>query len=158
MECQFCKNTFNTNSALKQHQKTAKYCLKIRGINNNEYKCTSCDKTFSNNYNLSVHLVSCNKSKISLELKSKLDNTEAKLQKCEYMNEQKDIQINNLQDQIKYLQDKLINVTLKAVENKNNDIQWVEEIMNIGDEENTCYKKLKEENKDIKEQIKYLIK
>jgi hypothetical protein len=29
--------------------------------------------------------------------------------------------------------------------------------MNIGDEENTCYKKLKEENKDIKAQIKYLI-
>jgi hypothetical protein len=31
MECQFCKKTFSSKSALNAHQKTDKYCLKIQG-------------------------------------------------------------------------------------------------------------------------------
>ena len=32
MNCIYCKKTFNNKYILKNHQKTAKYCLKIQGI------------------------------------------------------------------------------------------------------------------------------
>ena len=49
MECEFCKNVFSTKTNLNNHQKRAKYCLKLRGLNNSEtnHKCDSCGKCFS---------------------------------------------------------------------------------------------------------------
>lgn len=114
MECEFCKHTFKNNSSLKQHQKTAKYCLKIRGVSNKTYKCPSCTKTFSNNYNLSVHLVSCKQSKISIDLKNELEKKDKMLEQSEYMLEQKDLTIKELKKQIRELQDKLENVAIKV--------------------------------------------
>ena len=36
MECEFCKNIFISKTNLNQHQKRAKYCLKLRGENKEE--------------------------------------------------------------------------------------------------------------------------
>ena len=30
LECEYCKKTYSTKSNLNNHQKTAKYCLKIQ--------------------------------------------------------------------------------------------------------------------------------
>ena len=115
MECKYCKNEFHTKSSLNHHQNTAKYCLKMQGVKNSSFICSSCEKTFSNNYNLSVHIVSCGKSKISLELKEKLYKTETQLEQIIKIVEQKDIIINDQKKIIKDLQDKLEKITIKAV-------------------------------------------
>ena len=48
MECQFCKNIFSTKTNLNSHQKTAKYCLKIQGIEvEKKYECKWCNKLFT---------------------------------------------------------------------------------------------------------------
>ena len=56
MECQFCKSVFSTKTSLNNHQKTAKYCLKLRDIKpETSYKCDGCGKTFSRSYHLQRH-------------------------------------------------------------------------------------------------------
>lgn len=115
MECTYCKNTFKSKSSLKHHQKTARYCLKVRGIKTTQFICSSCDKTFSSNYNLSVHIVSCSQSKVSIQLKEKLDKTEQHLEQIMFILEQKDDVIKDLKKHIKELEDRLENVAIKAV-------------------------------------------
>ena len=46
MECQFCKKIFSNKSNLRNHQATAKYCLKLQGRKNeeNKFKCNDCKK------------------------------------------------------------------------------------------------------------------
>jgi len=67
MECQYCKRTFSNKSNLNNHQKNAKYCLKIQGkisikmvIN---LKCSICNKEFNQKGNLDRHYKKCKKSK-----------------------------------------------------------------------------------------------
>ena len=116
MECNFCKNTFNSKSSLKNHQKTARYCLKIQGVKSKKYICLICEKTFSNNYNLSVHTVSCNQSKTAIKLKKNLDNIESRLEQTINLLEQKEHTIQDQKKTIKDLQDKLENIAIKAVQ------------------------------------------
>ena len=122
MKCPDCKNSFNSKGSLKHHQKTAKYCLSIRGLQNKNYICLECTKQFSSNHNLTVHMVSCGRSKIALKLKSKLEKTENMLeQQVQTIQEQKNTiqeQKNTIQEQkktIRELQDKLENIAIRAV-------------------------------------------
>ncbi len=116
MQCSFCTNTFNSKSSLKHHQKTARYCLKLQGVKSKCYVCSTCEKTFSNNYNLSVHIVSCNQTKVAVKLKKNLDTIESKLENALTLVEQKECIIKEQKQQIKELQDKLENVAIKAVQ------------------------------------------
>lgn len=70
MECQFCHNVFSTKPNLIHHQRTAKYCLKLRNdIKPVEFKCHICNKVYTSNYRLASHLTKCMKnSKELLEL------------------------------------------------------------------------------------------
>jgi hypothetical protein len=115
MNCKYCKNTFRNKSSLQHHQKTAKYCLDLRGIKNNNYTCTSCKKIFSNNYNLSVHTVSCKKYKCVLELKNKFEKVEIRLEQSLIFIEEQKQMIGEQKQMICDLQDKLENIALKAV-------------------------------------------
>ena len=72
--CNFCKNTFNSISALNNHQKKAKYCLNIQiTVNNsdtdNKFKCNTCSKILSSKQSLENHKNICNLNK----KQSKLD-------------------------------------------------------------------------------------
>ena len=67
MDCQYCERSFSTKGSLTNHQRTAKYCLKIQGkisikkiIN---LKCSGCDKEFKQKGNLDRHYKRCSKSK-----------------------------------------------------------------------------------------------
>lgn len=99
--CQYCENTFLNKHTLSQHQKTAKYCLKLQGKANNVFKCVYCSKKFSTKQNMDVHSYKCqSKNKFSYERKL----------------EEKDIQIEELKEQIENLQNKLENIAIKAVQ------------------------------------------
>jgi hypothetical protein len=122
MECILCKNTFNSKSSLKHHQKTARYCLKIQGVKSKEYICMTCDKTFSNKYNLSVHYQTCSNYKayhISNQYKEEISHLHEKIaQKEKTIQDQKNVYENQktiYEKNIKELQDKLENVAIKAI-------------------------------------------
>jgi hypothetical protein len=73
--CNFCETKFNTQYALKYHQETAKYCLKIQQKNVSEsehynHKCDGCNKSFLSKKHLDKHIETCTK-KSEQELKEK---------------------------------------------------------------------------------------
>jgi hypothetical protein len=105
MECKFCKNKFSNKSNLRNHQATAKYCLKLQGKNEeNKFKCNDCKKVLSSMQRLKIHQISCRKHQISIAVICK-DRIILNLRKR--LKEQKNI--------VKDLQNQLTNVALKAV-------------------------------------------
>lgn len=84
--CEHCNKEFKNTYVLKNHMKTAKYCLEIQGlILNNNYKCNFCNKNYTQKKDLDRHLSNCIK-KIILE-KDKIIT-------------EKDARIKELQDQL----------------------------------------------------------
>ena len=60
MECKYCNQVLKTPSSLKQHQKTAKYCLlKQNKEPAKEYYCSACNTGFTLKYSLQKHLQIC---------------------------------------------------------------------------------------------------
>jgi hypothetical protein len=112
MKCEFCKNEFSTKPNLIHHQKTARYCLKLRNDNQDKksYLCKFCKKEYTSNFRLSAHLVKCVEDSHELiELREEL-----KIVKNDNKNLIKHIE--DHQKTIKELQDKLENVAIKAVQ------------------------------------------
>ena len=124
MECQYCKNVFSNKTSLNNHQRTAKYCLKLRGSTLSEkYICNGCSKSFNRKYEYNRHLSIC-------KADDKIEKYNLQIKDIEKINDQitnqlenKQIHINHLekiiQDQkqtIQQLQDKLENIAIKAVQ------------------------------------------
>jgi hypothetical protein len=57
-ECEFCHSKFRNRYSLREHQKNAKYCLKIRG-KENDYKCEVCDVELLGKRNYLNHISTC---------------------------------------------------------------------------------------------------
>jgi len=86
MECEFCKNIFSTKTNLNSHQKTAKYCLKIQGIEvQKKYECKWCNKSFAIFSNFERHKKVCKDPK--------------KIEEYEYQNKIKDQEIMNVKEE-----------------------------------------------------------
>ena len=86
MECQFCKNIFSTKTNLNSHQKTAKYCLKIQGIEvEKKYECKWCNKLFTIFSNFERHKKVCKDPK--------------KIEEYEYQTKIKDQEIMNVKEE-----------------------------------------------------------
>lgn len=81
MECQYCKQIFRTHSSLNNHQKTAKYCLKLRGYINPKGKFTClCEADFTSKYSLENHKLKCTQySTEVVELRQQVIELQAKL-------------------------------------------------------------------------------
>lgn len=62
--CEFCHNTFSSSSNLALHQKSAKYCLKLRGssLPKIKYECKYCKEIFNRQSSLFRHDEVCPKS------------------------------------------------------------------------------------------------
>jgi len=126
MNCSFCNNTFSGKSALKKHQKTAKYCLKIQGVKGKIYKCEFCSKKYTQKIDLQRHELICAEKKV----KQVNNSTNKKLS-------EKDRLIAKLESQIRELQDKLVSIAEKAVSKpmiQDNRIQQINNFAPITDE------------------------
>jgi len=89
-ECKHCKKVFSNKYIMKNHQKTAKYCLKIQGtkesnLNKFKFKCGGCHKSFTRKNHYTSHISSCKE----IALKNK-DDEIRKLKK------NKDVEIRKL--------------------------------------------------------------
>lgn len=115
MECEHCHNKFRNNSILKQHQKTAKYCLSIQNKNGTTvlslYNCKFCEKSLSQKIDLDRHYLSCKKKSeynIRNEYETQINNLLTKLT-------EKDEIITELKLQVERLTDKIENIAINAV-------------------------------------------
>ncbi len=60
IECEFCKHTFTSKSNYNIHLKSAKFCLKLRGIESNKsFICSCCNKTYLTADILQKHYAIC---------------------------------------------------------------------------------------------------
>ena len=79
MDCLFCGKVLSTKSALKVHQQTAKYCLKIQGIERKgKFECDMCGKDFGVKFHLQNHEKICEKNIPNIK---KINDSLVKLEK-----------------------------------------------------------------------------
>ena len=94
--CDFCKKSFKTQTILKKHIKSAKYCLSLQknvDDESEEYNCEGCSKMFTNRRNMILHKENC--------IDDKIKNIQN-----EYENEIKNIR-KEYNNKIKILEEKL---------------------------------------------------
>ena len=160
MICEFCNKELCSNSALNYHKKTAKYCLKLQGVeikNNEVFTCEFCNKDFSLKHHLSTHKLVCkNKEKYELinkikeelkeqfekekeELKEQFEKEKEELKKC-FEKEKEELQ-EFFKKEIRY-KENIIN-DLKVKEKIIRELQYKEDIIS----------ELKEEKSELKGQL-----
>ena len=85
MNCQYCNKIYSSKSSLNNHQKTAKFCIKLQNTNTNTiFDCSYCKKNFTSKYNLSLHLNICkNQTKYNIKKEEEYEDQLEK-QKEEY--------------------------------------------------------------------------
>ena len=126
MECSYCKKEFSSKSILMNHQKTAKYCLKIQELSGLNikflFKCEFCSKNLSQKIDLERHQIKCLEKKES-DITNKYKDI---------INRQKQT-IKDQKQTIKELQNKLENIAIKAVQKstttiKNTHINYIQKM------------------------------
>ena len=143
MNCQYCNNEFNSNSNLNNHQKTAKYCIKLQNKNkseeqnelNNLFLCC-CGKKYTSKKNLELHSIKCIPRLLDIEKEriKQLEN-EIREQRERYENEIRE-QRERYENQVRELQNKLENVAIKAIHRSFEDQAVIEmEIEEDNDDE-----------------------
>ena len=87
MKCEFCQKEFKSTSSLNNHQRTAKYCLKIRNVKPSEsFKCPDCELVSTQRSSHEKHLLTCKaalyrirKEKLKLETVTEISNKDRQL-------------------------------------------------------------------------------
>ena len=113
MQCEYCEKVLKTQSSLKFHQKTAKYCLDKQNIvPQQDHKCSSCGTGFTLKSSLNSHLIICKVKKdldasLVKEESIKADYEKQKTLESSLLREEKQKQIiyelkNNLEKVISY--------------------------------------------------------
>jgi hypothetical protein len=104
--CEYCDNEFVSKTNMTNHQRRAKYCLKLQGTSNcgHDFKCEGCDKVFNHKNGYQYHIKICksidiskNYNEIILEYKNKLnilvsENIMLKQQLIDSKKDNKDLQ------------------------------------------------------------------
>lgn len=124
MECNYCKKILKTSYSLKTHQKTAKYCLKLRGEKQKcAYSCKACQKTFIKKDHLQRHMAGCDLNNPYIkELEDKVKTLEGQVNileqaKLEWLEEKRELNnkyedlAQTLAKQPRFTQNNKINVT-----------------------------------------------
>ena len=116
--CQFCNTGFTSHYTLINHQKTAKYCIKLQhdqNVSNNSkpniINCEYCNKEYTLRGNLNIHYVSC-LSKREHDIKKELtEKFEKQLDELTKQNEE--IKLNNKEEVFK------LNLIIEQLEKEN---------------------------------------
>ena len=139
--CEYCKKEYTSKGNLIKHQRTAKYCLEIQEkklgkdsdkIETRTFNCDFCTKKFSQKSHLFRHTPLCiNKYKFEIqelktmicekdkeidELKLKSDEFRDEIKNIAYETEIRILRESNINDE---LQNKLHDIAIKAIEQKN---------------------------------------
>ena len=133
--CNYCKKEYSSKGILETHQKTAKFCLRIRNKEEEVLflKCEYCKDIFSRKHHLDRHYESC---------KIRLDSIQEEKEKIKEENEhKKDLLIAKLQDELRIL----MTETYPERENK-----WKEELNNYKIENRVKDEKLKMKDEQLK--------
>lgn len=140
-ECEFCKNKFVNKCGLLYHQRTAKYCLKLQGINSTKYICQYCQKNLADKRLLDTHEEKCGlpqKIQVQHEEISKQEKTNLLLQKeLSIANNTITllrVQISEQCKQISELQSRLENVAVQGVKKSTTTTNNIVNIENLTDE------------------------
>ena len=91
LECRFCNTTFKNKCARLYHQRNAKYCLKLQGIESTNYVCSYCNKSLCEKRMLEIHEEKCRDSENILNKnleKQYKGNIEELEKKCKSTEEQ----------------------------------------------------------------------
>jgi hypothetical protein len=112
-ECKFCKKNYSTKGSLTNHQKTAKYCIKIQqslfevsDIESKSFDCKYCKKSLSSNFNLGKHINLCPAYYQAVVINK--DN------EILILKENKDNEIKELQDKIASLEQQVLKIELET--------------------------------------------
>jgi hypothetical protein len=99
MECKFCKNIFSNKQNLNSHQKRAKYCLKIQGVQSiDKHDCDNCEKSFEIIANYRRHVKICKKSLLVITYKEKMKHMSEEIIGLKKENEMLKTQLENTQE------------------------------------------------------------
>ena len=105
MECKFCHNIFSNKQNLNAHQKRAKYCLKIQGVQiPKKHVCNGCKKSFEITANFRRHQKICKNPNQIEEYKKQIKDLKEELIKLKE-------QVNILKADKKDLQDRYDNLS-----------------------------------------------
>ena len=133
MECEYCKQILKTASSLKQHQKTAKYCLSKQNKKlSNDHICVACGKEFTRKSSLDDHVQICKENTPEKEIRRQYERREKELiLSYEKKLSEKDIVIKEFQDeqrkQINDLTDRIQSMAEKAIERTWETVVEIEE-------------------------------
>jgi hypothetical protein len=122
MECKYCNQILKTASSLKQHQKTAKYCLSKQDKKlSNDHICVACGKKFTRKSSLDDHIQICKENTLEKEIIRQYERREKEIiGQYEKKLAEKDIVIKQFQDdqrkQINDLNDRIQSIAEKAIE------------------------------------------
>ena len=123
-ECKYCNKIFSNKHILKQHQKTAKYCLEKQG-NMSSFNCEYCNKILSTNDRLHTHYIICKekqKVEISKDIKSVNENLKQTVILLEEKLKDKDEYISKLEIRLQKFESVVINNSKKSNTINNNTI------------------------------------
>jgi Zn-finger nucleic acid-binding protein len=129
MECEYCHHTLSSKSALNYHQKTAKYCLALRGTERNaeNYVCPTCDKSFTLRSSLQTHIRTCKIIK-QKDLELRLTELESiiadKDKKIREMNEKYNRDMEHIQTELTEYKTRCIKAET-TIENMNSETQFL---------------------------------
>ena len=135
MDCQYCHNKFSTKPNLLYHQKTARYCLKLRGEKETDkFKCNFCKKEYTSNFRLTTHVQKC------IKTSGELINLRETAKILSYKVEEQTQTIQEQKYTIQDLQNKLENIAISAVNRptttKNTHINnYIQRLQPITDED-----------------------
>lgn len=114
MECEYCGNIFTTRCSLNKHQRTARYCIKLReksDIPVKKFVCEYCDATFTSRYRQHDHTKKCRE----LYQKGFNDGMKEFQTLSQKQLQDKDKTIAKLEAKIERLENKLENIAVKGV-------------------------------------------
>jgi hypothetical protein len=116
IKCEYCDSGFKTRSSLTYHQKTARYCIKLRpGFEVKEFECELCNKTFILKDAYNRHQISCGNSDAEKKMRKENNDKDAQISRLQILVETKEETINELKKQIEILQNKMENLALRAI-------------------------------------------